>query len=349
MKNNCFKPGQVWLDTNGVPIQAHGGSVLFINGTYYWYGENKEKTVGDGKYWTYGIKCYSSTDLYNWQDLGFIIPPSEDEKSPLYPKNMIDRPHIVYNEKTKKFVCWIKIMYLEGIQAVTILTADKITGPYTVIKEKFRPLNMDAGDFDLVIAPDKKGYYYFEKVHTELICATLTDDYTDVTGEYTSHFPLEGPPFVREAPAYFTKGGKHYLITSGTTGYYPNPSEIAVASHYHGPFTVLGNPHVGDETDTSFHSQISSVFKVHGKKNLYIACGDRWLPNLMHVPYKAVRDMFKGWFTGEMEKGEQIVKEYNLPKYEATCSATYVWLPIVFENDKPKIYWHNSWKIEDFE
>ena len=69
----------------------------------------------------------------------------------------------------------------------------------------------------------------------------------------------------------------------------------------------------------------------------------------MHVPYKAVRDMFKGWFTGDMAKGEQIVKEYNLPKYEATCSATYVWLPIVFENDKPKIYWHNSWKIEDFE
>ena len=49
MKNNCFKPGQVWLDTNGAPIQAHGGSVLFINGTYYWYGEKKEKTVGDGK------------------------------------------------------------------------------------------------------------------------------------------------------------------------------------------------------------------------------------------------------------------------------------------------------------
>lgn len=24
-------------------IQAHGGSVIFIDGVYYWYGENKEK------------------------------------------------------------------------------------------------------------------------------------------------------------------------------------------------------------------------------------------------------------------------------------------------------------------
>ena len=26
MKQNSIKPGQIWLDTNGKPIQAHGGS-----------------------------------------------------------------------------------------------------------------------------------------------------------------------------------------------------------------------------------------------------------------------------------------------------------------------------------
>ena len=41
-----------------------------------------------------------------------------------------------------------------------------------------------------------------------------------------------------------------------------NPSEVAVAETYHGPFRVLGNPHRNDETNTSFHSQISSVFKL---------------------------------------------------------------------------------------
>lgn len=42
-----IRPGQVWLDTNGKRIQAHGGSVLYLDGTYYWYGENKEKTTGE--------------------------------------------------------------------------------------------------------------------------------------------------------------------------------------------------------------------------------------------------------------------------------------------------------------
>ena len=40
MKYNSFRPGQVWLDTEGKRIQAHGGSVIYIDGTYYFYGEN---------------------------------------------------------------------------------------------------------------------------------------------------------------------------------------------------------------------------------------------------------------------------------------------------------------------
>ena len=40
---HSFTPGKVWLDTNGRRIQAHGGSVICVEGTYYWYGENKDK------------------------------------------------------------------------------------------------------------------------------------------------------------------------------------------------------------------------------------------------------------------------------------------------------------------
>ena len=37
-KNTAFIPGQVWNDTDGNPINAHGGGLLYHNGTYYWYG-----------------------------------------------------------------------------------------------------------------------------------------------------------------------------------------------------------------------------------------------------------------------------------------------------------------------
>ena len=30
----AFRPGEVWLDTAGEPIQAHGGGVLFHEGVY---------------------------------------------------------------------------------------------------------------------------------------------------------------------------------------------------------------------------------------------------------------------------------------------------------------------------
>ena len=48
MSYNAIHPGKVWLDTSGKPIQAHGFSVFYNEQEklWYWYGENKEKTVG---------------------------------------------------------------------------------------------------------------------------------------------------------------------------------------------------------------------------------------------------------------------------------------------------------------
>lgn len=347
MKYDAFYPGQVWLDTEGKRIQAHGGSLMFLDGVYYWYGENKEKTDGKNGIWHWGVRCYSSTDLYNWKDEGLIIPPEpEDPASSLHPSACMDRPHIIYNKRTKKFVCWLKIMNKDQTQSETVLTADCILGPYTKVREGLRPLGMSAGDFDLAVAEDGKAYYYFERVHSETICADLTEDYTDVTGYYSTHFPHSGPPYVREATAHFLRKGKHYLITSGTTGYLPNPSEAAIADTWHGPYTVLGDPHPEDESKTSFHSQISSVFKVPGKKDLYIACADRWLPQAMDKQYPIYREMFEKIFSGRAEEfdfsrmGEQVV--------ENTAIADYVWLPIRFEGDKPVIHWLDSWRWEDF-
>ena len=30
--------GEIWPDNEGVHVNAHGGGVLYHNGTYYWYG-----------------------------------------------------------------------------------------------------------------------------------------------------------------------------------------------------------------------------------------------------------------------------------------------------------------------
>ncbi len=37
LAQTAFKPGEIWQDNNGVHINAHGGGVLFHEGTYYWF------------------------------------------------------------------------------------------------------------------------------------------------------------------------------------------------------------------------------------------------------------------------------------------------------------------------
>lgn len=353
MTYTSIRPGQVWLDTKGERIQAHGGSIMYLDGLYYWYGENKEKTTGENDIWHWGVRCYTSKDLYNWEDKGLIIPPEpENPASSLHPSSQMDRPHIIYNQSTRKFVAWLKIMHRDGTQTETVMTADHILGPYTKVREGLKPLNMSAGDFDLAVAPDGKAYYYFERVHSETICADLTADYTDVTGYYSTHFPHTQPPYVREATAHCLRKGKHYLITSGTTGYLPNPSEVAVADTWHGPYRVLGNPHPEDESNTSFHSQISSIFKVPGKKDLYIACGDRWLPQYMDLKYEDYKKTFQRIFDPERfgpEPEENRNDNLEDAGMRNTSIADYVWLPLRFEDDMVYIDWMDEWRIEDYQ
>lgn len=350
MVNQSIRPGQQWLDTEGKPIHAHGGSILYVQDTFYWYGENKEKSTPGSGIWHWGIRCYSSKDLYNWMDMGLIIPPDEnDPEATMHPSKCVDRPHIVHNRFTNQFVCWLKVMMPDGTQKSTVLVANDILGPYTIVKDGLKPLGMSAGDFDLVVNPsDGKAYYYFERVHSEMICADLTADYTDVTGYYSTHLPQSHPPYVREAPAHFYRKGLHYLVTSGTTGYFPNPSEVACSELYHGPFEVLGNPHPGDDTNTSFRSQISSVFKHPHKKDLYIAVADRWVTE--HTPgnpttYEETREIFDRMFHPDAghHHGEDPFQPIDSSK------AGYVWLPFRFDGKMAYLDWQDEWRMEDYE
>lgn len=45
--SHYYRPGHIWLDTQGNPIQAHGGGVLYdeTSHTYYWYGEYRQVSL----------------------------------------------------------------------------------------------------------------------------------------------------------------------------------------------------------------------------------------------------------------------------------------------------------------
>lgn len=359
-KYSSFRPGQLWLDTQGKPIQAHAGSVIKVGETFYWYGENKEFTDGTTDIESWGIRFYSSPDLYNWTDLGPLIAPDQDDPtSPLRPTIFPERPHILHNADTGKFVCWLKIRGDTQAQYRTVLEADSITGPWRMVHRELRPAGLAAGDFDFVRDPDTgKVFMYFENDHRRVVAIELTDDLLNVTDNWTEHLP-GSPPYSREAPAALLRDGKLYMTTSGLTGYFPNPTRVSVAPGVQQDFTDLGLLHAGDQTETSFGSQISDIFKVPGKRDLWIAMADRWLPELWEEP---------SFQSGEFSRlvHSAIVKATSKPRQEMTPEertalmrvyalkgvntsiSRYVWLPITFEGDRPVIHWREEWSLDDF-
>lgn len=358
MTYSSIRPGKLWLDTSGKPIQAHGLTVRYdeARGEYLWLGENKEKTVGGRKntVWTWGVRLYVSKDFYNWEDRGLIIPPEpNDLASPLHPTYNLDRPHIIYCPATGKHVAWLKVMAGEVSQFMVIMQADALEGPYEMVNPCYQPLDMNAGDFYLHMDSETgKAYIFFERPHFELVCATLTDDFCACSREYSTHYAGRRPPFTREAPVFFERRGKKYLMTSGTSGYYPNQSCVCVFDDYHGEWADLGDPCVGDRSNTTFNSQVSDVLRIPGTE-LYVACADRWMPQpwvpLMSRQILAGMERhFKDYAPSKDPVGPAKLPGVLQTHTENTSVSRYVFLPIEWEGDVPRLRWHKEWRIEEF-
>jgi len=343
---DSIRPGQEWLDTENKRIEAHGGYLFREGDTWYWYGENKEKTFGNSKMWTYGIRYYSSKDLYNWKDEGFLIEPSDNRKDPMFYERRIDRPHIIRSNVTGKYVCWIK--YNDNA-SFTLYEADSFKGPYTLIKKDYRVLGKKCGDFDFICDENGRPYIFVETDHLDLISMKLRDDCTDVIGEPVYHYKDITPPFTREGVACFRKDGKYYLLTSGMMGYVPNPSQIAVADQIEGPYVSLGDPHVDEPGVSSYNSQISCIFEYKGK---LISLADRWVPD--YVVDKEVNDLLTRAIASNYDKKYKATFKEKLQMMKSplmgkanTSRANYVMLPIEFEEGKPVIHWKKEWRIND--
>ena len=151
--NKSFRPGQLWPDNQGVHINAHGGGILFHAGVYYWFGEHKiEGEAGNTAH--VGVHVYSSTDLYNWRDEGIALAVSDDPQSSITRGCILERPKVIFNPRSKKFVMWFHLEpkdtgYAGALSGVAV--ADNATGPYQFLNA-FRPnagvwpLNVSASD-----------------------------------------------------------------------------------------------------------------------------------------------------------------------------------------------------------
>lgn len=131
--------GETWYDTEGKPIQAHGGGFLQQTAEdgkpiYYWVGENKIHNSAV----FHAVSLYSSRDLVNWTYEGDIIDQfTETVKGAEYTllDNKWERPKLLHNEKTGKYVLWghWETAGSYASSQVVVATADHVAGPYKVL------------------------------------------------------------------------------------------------------------------------------------------------------------------------------------------------------------------------
>lgn len=289
---NDIIPGGLWHDVDGNPINAHGGGILYHEGRYFWYGECK----GDSTYrlervkswecWradAQGVSCYSSADLLHWKFEGMVLSSlPQDSLSDLHPSQIIERPKVLYNEKTRKFVLWMHIDspdYGKGTAGVAV--SDSPTGPFTYLGS-FKPNGLDSRDQTLFKDTDGRAYHICSTDWNEsLMVSLLTDDYTKPSGEYRRILLHQK----REAPAVFKRNKKYYLLSSGCTGWDPNKASYAVADSMLGVWTTREDPCTGKDADKTFYAQSTFVLQIVGEDK-YMAMFDRWKKtDLIHSSY----------------------------------------------------------------
>jgi hypothetical protein len=315
--NSTITPGERWRDTAGQPIQAHGGALLRQGDSWYWYGEDKTAHVNAQVTTVTGVSCYRSTDLLNWENLGLCLSAEPDPESPLHASKIVERPKVLFNALTGKFVMW---MHLDAsgysFSHAGIAVADLPEGPFKLIRvqrsfahdygypaedpRRQRELGNAYLDMNLFLDDDGQAYVFHvsENLMT-LYVSQLGDDFTDYRRPeklgVTWNRALVNR--LREGPAPFKHDGHYYLFTSGCTFWDPNATLLARARHPLGPWENLGDPFTGPGSVHSYRSQPTSVFAMPGAPaGSFVFMADRWMP-------RELRDTRHVWLPFVMRDG----------------------------------------------
>lgn len=294
-----------WKDTDGNVINASDGGIIYAQGAYHWYGMALRDLPFDGagkggQVTTTGVVMYRSVNLQDWEYEGEILACSEDPDSPLYGPMRFERPKIIYNEKTQKYVLWCHYIKYPGDHGFTdgtgdagVAVCDTVNGCYEWLGYT-RPIDHKGYVRDCTLFQDTDGSAYFvydrqtgdswdgDDVNRCIYIVKLSDDYTAFTSEYRR---IE-EAYWREAACLMKHDGYYYMITSDLTSWDFNQAKYFRASDIFGPWEDMGDPCVGDEEHLTFHSQGTYIFRVVGAEDTWIFMAERHnTSNFLHCSY----------------------------------------------------------------
>ena len=271
----AITPGTAWKDTAGHPIQAHGGGMIRVGSTYYWFGEDKTgESKGNSPF--LNVPCYSSTDLAHWTFERNVL--TRQKSGDLGPGRIIERPKVIFNRTTKQYVMYMHAD--DGAHTVTkvgVATSATVCGAYSY-RGSFKPMGNISLDIGLFVDDDATGYLISDTRTKGLKIYKLSADYLSVVGTVATLPELE-------APALFKKNGRYYLLTSHRTGWNTNDNVYATSTSLASGWSSwkLFAP----KGSRTFNSQTTFVLPVTGSQGTtYLFMGDRWIPSSLGTsPY----------------------------------------------------------------
>jgi hypothetical protein len=354
-KSDFFYPGAVWPDEKGIHINAHGGSILFHEGKYYRFGEYKAEKSNHA---LVGVTCYSSDDLYNWKNESIALPViKNDTLSDIQEGCIIERPKVIYNEKTRKFVLYFHLeLKGKGYEAarVGIAVADSVTGTYRYQKS-YRP-NAGCWPIDMTA----------EQQQSPLKPADFSEWWTPdwrkaVEDGMFVRRDWEGGQMSRDMTLFVDDDGKAYHVYASEENLTLHIAELSdnYLSHT-GKYARIA---------PGGHNEAPAIFKKDGRYFMITSGCTGWAPNAARL---FTADSIWGPWTqhsnpcvgDDADLTFHSQSTYILPvqgKKDAfifmadrwtpkhPIDGRYIWLPILFENGWPVLKWFDKWDLSIFD
>lgn len=360
MQQEALSPicsGEIWPDDGGIHINAHGGGILYHDGTYYWYGENKSDSTSSAMV---GIMCYSSKNLTSWKNEGVVLPVvTTDSLSDIVPGCVMERPKVIYNEKTKKFVMWFHLeLKGQGYAAArsAVAVSDTPTGPFTYlgsgrVNPGKLPFDMTAEQRAVLDTLDAAKYQewwtqaWFDAINKGLFVKR----------------DLAGGQMARDMQLFVDEDGKAYHIYSSEDNLTVHIAELSDDYLSHTGKYVRMAP--------AGHNEAPAIFKKDGMYWMITSGCTGWAPNEARMfsapsiwgpwtqhPNPCVGENALLTFGGQSTyvlkvpgKENAFIFMADIWRPERPSDARYIWLPITFREGKPVVEWRDSWTLDDFE
>jgi hypothetical protein len=328
--SGALATGITFTDTDGKPVNAHGGGIIQVCDTFYMHGEYFLSTTTDNNF--NGFSMYSSKDLATWKNEGLILP--QQASGELGPNRKGERPHIIKCPSTGEFVLYAHAAdsTYQVDKEVVYATSPTVNGQYSYKGPLKNASGSIAAHSDMSAYADDTGAYVItESGH---VYTLATDCHSWLSDKTVS---VNGDSGGSESPTVFKANGTYYWIGSYKTGWRANNNFYSTASSMTGPWTYQG--FVAPVTDTS-------TTTASGQPNPPEQISDQrtWLTQSTWVEpvMGSAGTVYVYW--GDHWYGNQDTS--NPGKHND--QATYVFQPIVFGTSTKMLLptYQTTWKLD---